>query len=81
MAVMRLSVWDEVDEFLFSKPSPEEVIAFAPSAALTERAEQLLGLQQEGNLTVEERAELEEIIAVENFVLRLKAKAVLKLAS
>jgi hypothetical protein len=34
---------------------------------------------REGTLTIEERAELDEITIVEKFVMRLKAKALLKL--
>lgn len=31
MAIERLAVWDEVDEFLTSTPTPEQILAFRPS--------------------------------------------------
>ena len=78
MALQRIAVWDEVDEFLLSKPSEEEIIAFQAPEVLQKRAAELLERNREGELTPEEHAELNEITAVEKFVIRLKAKALAK---
>jgi hypothetical protein len=78
MAIHRIVVWDAVDEFLLSKPSEDEIIAFQAPETLQNRAAELLERNREGDLTVEEQAELDEITAVEKFVMRLKAKALAK---
>jgi hypothetical protein len=78
MAICRVSAWDEVDEFIMSNPSPEQIISFQMSAALQERAVELLKQNREGELTLEELTELDEFTAIEKFMRRLKAKALAK---
>lgn len=79
MAIYRVSAWDEVDEFIMSNPSPEQIVAFRMSTPLQERAAELLERNREGELTLEELAELDEFTAIEKFMRRLKAKALAKL--
>jgi len=81
MAVQRLSVWDEVDEFLVSTPTPEQILEFRPSEITQKRLRVLLDANQEGNLTPVEHAELDEHMALENFMRRLKVKALAKISS
>ena len=80
MAIQRLSVWDEVDEFLTSTPTPEQILAFRPSEEKQKRLQSLLKANREGRLTASEHAELDEHIALENFMRRLKVKALAKIA-
>jgi hypothetical protein len=42
MAIYRIAVWDDIDEFLLSKPTPEEIIAFQAPVWLQQRAGELL---------------------------------------
>ncbi|MCA0456073.1 MAG: hypothetical protein LCI00_18995 [Chloroflexi bacterium] len=80
MAVQRLSVWDEVDEFLISTPTPEQILAFRPSNASQQRLSVLLEANRNGEILPAEQAELNEHMALENFMRRLKVKALAKVA-
>jgi hypothetical protein len=81
MAIQRLIVWDEIDEFLVSTPTPQQIIAFHPSEKAQARLRQLLDMSRDGKLGVDEAHELEESMAVENFMRRLKVKALAKVQS
>jgi len=79
MSIERLSVWDEVDEFLTSTPSPQQILAFRPSEAMQTRLQHLVERARAAALTADERAELDEHLALENFMRRLKIKALAKI--
>lgn len=78
MAFSRSTVWDEVDDFLTSTPTPRDIIDFQLSAIAQERFRRLIQLSQEGRLTPDERIELYEHMAVESFLKRLKLRAAAK---
>ncbi len=75
MAVVRLSAYDEVLEFLTSTPTPQQIIAFRPSEATQTRINALLEANRDGHLTNEERAELDEFEQIEHLMRRLKIRA------
>jgi hypothetical protein len=75
MAVKTFDVWKEVNDFLTSTPTPEQILAFRPSQAAQDRLRDLLRANQERSLTPDEQTELEETQAVENFMRRLKVEA------
>jgi hypothetical protein len=75
----RSRAWDEVDEFLLSGPSVQQIVDFHPSDAIQARARLLLDRNREGNLSETERLELDDFQALENFMRRLKIKALVKL--
>lgn len=79
MSIQHLAVWEEVDEFLTSTPTPEQIVAFHPSEAAQQRLRDLLDRNREGRLTAEETTELDQFLAVDMFVSRLKVKALGKL--
>lgn len=81
MAIQRLSIWDEVDEFLTSTPTPEQILAFRPSEETQKRLQSLLDANRANQLTPGERAELDEHMALENFMRRLKVKALAKVTA
>jgi hypothetical protein len=81
MAVQRISVWDEVDEFLTSTPTPEQILAFRPSEMTQKRLQTLLDANRTNQLTPIERAELDEHMVLENFMRRLKVKALAKITT
>lgn len=78
MAIRQIEVWNEVDEFLTSTPTPEQIIAFRPSQPAQERLRSLLEANQNGTLTPDESMELDATMGVENFMRRLKIKALAK---
>lgn len=71
---------DEITDFLVSTPTLEEIIAFKPSEVLDERVHHLLDLNSEGEITTEERKELEKYVELDHVMTMLKLKARLKLA-
>jgi hypothetical protein len=73
-------LFDEIMDFLTSSPTPEQIIAFRPSAALDQRLQDLLELNSRDSLNVNERAELEEFLRVNQFMNMLKIRARKKLA-
>jgi hypothetical protein len=78
MAIRRFAIWNEIDEFLVSTPTPEQILAFRPSAEAQERLRYLLEQNQNRKLSADEEAELDETMAVENFMRRLKVRALAK---
>ena len=71
----------DVLEALARLPTPEEVLALRPSAALQERITALLHKQKEGGLTADEHREWEQYKYAEHLVRMAKARAALKLKS
>lgn len=64
---------NEVIEFLSKNPTAKEVYKLRPSLRAQERTEKLLSLNSEGAMSSEEREELEELAALENLLINLKA--------
>lgn len=73
-------LFDEVLDMLSSTPTPEQIIAYQPSAALRQRASELLERNREGLLTPEEQAELDEFAQINHFMSMLRARARTRLA-
>jgi hypothetical protein len=69
---------DVVTDFLASAPRLEEIIAYRLPADLQSRAHLLLSKNQDGILTPEERADLEEFRQIDHLLTLLKTKARLK---
>ena len=78
MAVKVFDIWNEVDELMTSTPTPEQILAFRPSQAAQERLRRLLDANRSRSRTADEDAELNETLAVENFMRRLKVRALAK---
>src|SRR4029077_15959472 len=68
-------------ETLAALPTPEEVLALRPSAALQERIEDLLDKNGSGGLSPGEQQEWEQYRYVEHLVRLAKSRAALKLKS
>ena len=64
----------EVISFLARRPAADEIIEFRPSEQVAARAQELLRRNQEGGLTPEEEAELDEMCEVDRFVSLIKAE-------
>jgi hypothetical protein len=68
----------DVLEKLASLPTPAEILALRPSAALQERIDELLEKSRSGNLSPEEQRAWEQYQYVEHLVRLAKARAALK---
>jgi hypothetical protein len=56
----------EIARFLVVRPTPEQIVAFHPSAEATDRFYALIDAEEIGTITDEERAELDSCISVEH---------------
>jgi hypothetical protein len=75
VASQRLTILDEVLDFLVSAPSPEQIIAFHASEQAQAQLRSLLDGNRKGTLTEREKAELEEMGWVEHLFTLIKARA------
>jgi hypothetical protein len=73
------SIKDIVTDFLSSAPSLEQIAAYRLPPELQAHAHSLLDKNRAGNLTSEERAEMEEFRQLDHLLTLVKAKAKLKL--
>ncbi|MGE0823144.1 MAG: hypothetical protein AB7G75_15550 [Candidatus Binatia bacterium] len=62
-------------QFLATNPSPQASIDFHPTPAMQERISKLLEKNRAGELTPAETAELDEYEHIENFLRKLKIRA------
>lgn len=72
-------VYNELLDYLVAKASPEEILAFQPSAAAQTRAEILTEKNKAGTLTATEHEELAQLLQMDALVSALKAKALASL--
>ena len=70
----------EIAHFFMSQPTPEQITAFHPSEAASDRFYELIDAERERPLTLDEAQELESYVAVEYLVGIVKAEAFRKLA-
>ena len=65
----------EIARSLAHHPTPEQIVAFHPSAEVADRAYELIQVEQEGALTDEERQELESYVVIEYLMELVKLEA------
>lgn len=65
----------EVLDFLLTSPTPAQIIALRPSEAMQSRLADLLDGNRNNILNNSERAELDRLIQLEQFMRRLKIRA------
>lgn len=75
------SISQEVAEFLVSQPSLNALADFEVSPAIQQQMDNLLDRNHKGQLSEEERLELEKTLAVFHVLTLVNAKAKLKLVS
>ena len=68
-------VYDELVEYLARIATPEQILAFKVSDTMQQRADELLDRNNEGELTSEEQAELQQMLHFDHMVSLLKARA------
>jgi len=65
----------EIAQFLAYHPTPEQIIAFHPSPEVAERAYELIHTDRNGELSEEERKELESYLVIEYLMELIKLEA------
>ncbi|MDJ0898280.1 MAG: hypothetical protein QNJ55_05665 [Xenococcus sp. MO_188.B8] len=66
-------IYHYILDFLASKPTPEQILAFRPTAQMQERLKTLLTRSKTGELTTTEQQELDEYECIEHLIVMLKA--------
>ncbi len=70
-----VKVYDDIVEFIASGTTPESVMKFKLSEAAQERLEDLVYAHEIGQLTEEEREELDDFLVLEHIMILAKARA------
>jgi len=70
-----MKCYDEVIDFIASGPSPSAVASFRPSDAVNKRAELLVQREKIGELTGDEKSELDHYLELEHIMRLAKARA------
>ncbi|MBD2169034.1 hypothetical protein H6G04_32190 [Calothrix membranacea FACHB-236] len=65
-------VYQYILDFLVSKPTPEQILAFRPTAEMQQRMQTLLRLSKLGELNPTEQKELDEYERIEHLIIMLK---------
>jgi hypothetical protein len=72
--ITTIPLWEEIAEFMASRPTDEEVLAFRPSGETVERARELLFRGNAGELTSDEQWELTTMEQAEMLMRLVKAR-------
>ncbi len=73
--------YDDVIEFLAGGMTAQELVAFKPSAAASERFEWLIQKEKEEGLLPDERDELDRVMEIERVLSMAKARARVRLSA
>ena len=74
-------IYQYILDFIVSKPTPEEIIAFRPTPEMEERLKSLLERSKVGKITAAESKELDEYERIQHLMIMLKAGVFSQLAS
>lgn len=74
-SVKTTKVYDEIVDFIAAGTTPQSVIDFKLSAAAQERLDDLVYKHQMGELTPEEKRELDHFLTLEHIMTLAKARA------
>jgi hypothetical protein len=74
-SVNTTKVYDEIIEFIAGGTTPQSVIDFKLSNAAQDRLEDLVYAHQTGELTPEEKKELDQFLTLEHIMTLAKARA------
>lgn len=70
-----VKAYEEVVDFIAAGTTPQNVIAFRPSEAAQERITDLLAREKDGELSGEEKSELDHYLQLEHLMRLAKARA------
>jgi hypothetical protein len=74
------TIMEDVADFLASSPTSEQIIAYKAPENLDQRLHYLLDQNSSGEITRDERAELDDFMQMNRFLKLLKLKMRIKLA-
>lgn len=74
-SVKTTKVYDEIIDFIAAGTTPQSVINFKLSVAAQERLEDLVYRHKTGELTPEEKRELDHFLTLEHIMTLIKARA------
>jgi hypothetical protein len=66
---------EEIIDFIAAGTTPETVLAFRPSREVQERVAELVERSQEGSISTEDQAELDDYLQLEHLMIMAKARA------
>lgn len=66
-------IYHYILDFLASKPTPEEMVAFRTTPEMVERLQPLVGRNKSGEITPAEQQEINEYERIEHLIIMLKA--------
>jgi hypothetical protein len=66
-------VYRYVLDFLASRPTPDQVAVFGPTLEMTDRLRMLLERESKGEITLAEKAELDEYERLEHLMVMIKS--------
>jgi len=69
-------IYEDFLAFLLEKLSPEDILSFKASPKAQERADELMDRNNSGEITKEERGELDRMVEIDLMISVLKARAV-----
>lgn len=78
---IQASIYSDVADLLVSQPSLEDLANFRFAEPIQRYIENLLEKNREGELSADEKLELEHILAINHVISLTKAKAKLKLVN
>ena len=70
-----IKAYQEVVDFIAAGTTPQNVIDFRPSKAAQERVDYLLTREKDGELSAEEKRELDHYLQLEHLMRMAKARA------
>jgi hypothetical protein len=70
-----VKAYEEIIDFIAAGTTPQNVIAFRPSEAAQARVTDLLAREKEGQLSPEEKSELDRYLQLEHLMRLAKARA------
>ena len=65
----------ELIDFIAAGTTPETLIGFHPSQSAQRRVAELMERREDGRISVQEAAELEEFVQIEHLLIMAKARA------
>ena len=74
-SVKTIKVYDEIIDFIAAGTTPKSLINFKLSVAAQERLEDLVYRHKTGELTPEEKRELDHFLTLEHIITLIKARA------
>ncbi|MFN0175661.1 MAG: hypothetical protein ACKVU0_13500 [Saprospiraceae bacterium] len=73
--MVSLEYYQDAVELMATGPRPEQIVSFKPSEKLQERARELVFKEKEGEISTEEKIELNQILFFDHIMRLIKARA------